>query len=143
ISSYTDQRGAFNLLFAAIDTGWEEGIRLLVQAGARRDACNAVGQTLAQVVRAKPALAVVFNDRPGASDNTLEGATAHHSVADRRETLTSSDLTPGVVAYRDHDGDTLLMAAARRGDGPLVRRLLSAGSDPKAATTGGDTALSL
>lgn len=143
ISTYTNRRDSYNLLFAAIHAEWEEGIRLLVRAGARRDAHNAVRQTLSQIVRTKPALAVVFNDRPGAPDNTLEGATAHHSVADRQATLAHTEITPAVVAYRDHDGETLLMAAARRGDGTLVRRLLSAGSDPKAAMTGGATALSL
>lgn len=143
VSSCIKTNGDLNVLFAAIDAEWEEGVRLLVRAGAERHAHNSLGQTLAQVVRAKPALAVVFNDRPDAADNTLEGAHAMHAVADLGKPLAASDLTPAVLAYREHGGETLLMAAARGGDGALVRRLLAAGADPKAATTTGATALSL
>lgn len=143
ISSALTTRSELNVLFAAIDADWEEGVSLLVRAGAERHAHNSLGQTLVQLVRAKPALAVAFNNRPGSADNTLEGARAMHTVADLGTTLAAAELTPAVLAYREHGGETLLMAAARRGDGVLVRRLLAAGADPRAVTAQGGTALSL
>ncbi|EIP98024.1 hypothetical protein OpiT1DRAFT_02474 [Opitutaceae bacterium TAV1] len=127
--------GSTNPFFPVVEAGWREGIEALVRAGVERNAMsNSTEKTLADIIRDRPELAVIFNGRPGLPDNTLEGARALLAVANKESAPPDSLFTPAVLRYRDQDGAGVLLISVRNGDGKTVRRILDAarglGIDP-------------
>lgn len=132
-------------LFVAADHGWAEGVRLLLAAGADDFSCDGLTRRqLRDAAAPWSEVAVLLNRRPGAADNSLDGARAVAAVIGLDDAaLSAFPLTSAVTRYRDYWDWTVLHHAARRGRSAFVLRLLVTGAARDVLTANGESALCL
>ena len=130
-------------LFEAADLGWAEGVAMLLQAGATRDTCDLLEKRhIHEVSKLWPEVAVLLNQRPGAAENQLAGASAVAALwKNQPGALDAVVITAEVMSYRDFLDWTVLHHAAAQGRTEFVRRLVKAGAPTDGLTTLGRSVL--
>jgi len=142
-----DEEGC-SLLHRAAEDGWLEGIRILVERGAKLDAQNILHfRPLHMAAAAGKTAAIDLLVSLGAPATTHDGrgTSALHIAAVRGKLEACRKLVElgAEVNAANTRGETPLHWAVDDGCEQVARYLLEAGADPTAQTSDGDTALDI
>lgn len=128
-------------LWLAAQSGWKEGVEILLAAGAGTDPKVYSGRKLIEDAVQHPEVMVLLNGRPSAPDNQLAGAVAVAMIVRGDPALETLPIDSAVLRYADLRGSTVLHRACWHKRIGFVRRLIAAGANLDAKNSVGSTPL--